>query len=203
MAIINFDCHQAGGDYPSRKSLAEVEADATARCAAEGGQWIGGQADHSGLTIFTWKTYVGLCVADREMNGYDDSDFYMTVYEPATDSFSEIMFATTRGWSYPAMGSSPDATAEVAEKYRAHLAKLAEAACTARAAAEAATPCKGKTLRVVSGRKLPVGTVGECIWYGAGKSYSPSRWAPVPMRVGIRTQDGAVLWTAAGNVVVV
>ena len=78
--------------------------------------------------VWTWLTHVGLCVRDREMNGYDDSDFYMLVYNPDHtddfDMFKEIMFATTRGWSYPAMGSAPDASPEVMKKYEDWKARM-------------------------------------------------------------------------------
>ncbi len=66
----------------------------------------------------TYESHHGLCIADREMNGYDDSDWYMTVWNPETHAPEEIFFATTRGWSYPCYGSSPDATEETMNAYR-------------------------------------------------------------------------------------
>jgi hypothetical protein len=81
-------------------------------------------------------THHGLCLFESERNMYDDSDFFMTVWNPEKGEPETIMFATTRGWSYPCLGSSVDATPEVAEAYntwkkaydrrRKILAKLAE-----------------------------------------------------------------------------
>lgn len=65
------------------------------------------------------EEYKGLCVAEREANYYDDSDFYMTVWDPVGKSAFEVCFATTRGWSYPCYGSSVDASPEVLAEYRA------------------------------------------------------------------------------------
>jgi hypothetical protein len=51
------------------------------------------------------------------MNGYDDSDFYMLVWDPVTVKAERILFATTRGWTYPSCGSKPDATSETLVAY--------------------------------------------------------------------------------------
>jgi hypothetical protein len=56
---------------------------------------------------------------------------------------------------------------------------------------------KGSTLKVVRGRKVPVGTVGVCIWNGEGKKAAWGR------RVGIKDSDGEVHWTAEKNCEVV
>ena len=72
-----------------------------------------------GTDVWTWPTHIGLCIRDREINGYDDSDFYMLVWDPIAKKAEEICFATTRGWTYPAYGSSADATPEVLAEYEA------------------------------------------------------------------------------------
>lgn len=77
--------------------------------------------------VWTWKRLVGLCLEERERNGYDDSDFYMVYWDEVNNRPVETMFATTRGWSYPAMGSSVDATPEIRAKYEAYRAAEAEA----------------------------------------------------------------------------
>jgi hypothetical protein len=71
------------------------------------------------VAIYTWETHKGMCLRDREMNGYDDSDFYMLVWNEEKGCPEEIMFATTRGWSYPSYGSYVDATDDVKAKYQA------------------------------------------------------------------------------------
>lgn len=84
--------------------------------------------------IVLWESEVGLCLSMREANYYDDSDFYMLVWNPVTESAEEIMYATTRGWSYPAMGSFVDATPEVRAAYEAwREKKKAEAIAAGRA----------------------------------------------------------------------
>ena len=31
--------------------------------------------------VWTWETHKGLCIRERESNGYSDSDFYMTIWD--------------------------------------------------------------------------------------------------------------------------
>lgn len=69
--------------------------------------------------VVLYKTHEGLCLREREANYYDDSDFYMLVWDEEAGEPKEIQFGTTRGWCYPCMGSSVDATEEVREKYAA------------------------------------------------------------------------------------
>lgn len=78
--------------------------------------------------VWTWKTHVGLCLEDHEINGYDDSDFYMVVWNEEKQAPERITYATTRGWSYPAYGSYVDATPEVRAKYEAWKAQRDEEA---------------------------------------------------------------------------
>jgi hypothetical protein len=73
--------------------------------------------------IWMWDTHTGLCLEDHEINGHDDSDWYMVVWNPEKQEPERIEFATTRGWTYPAYGSKPDATPEVLAAYKAWLRK--------------------------------------------------------------------------------
>ena len=50
---------------------------------------------------------------------------------------------------------------------------------------------KGTPLRVVRGRKVPVGTRGRCFWIGETKYGT---------RVGLNDAEGTTHWTARGNV---
>lgn len=61
-------------------------------------------------------------------------------------------------------------------------------------ARERNTPLKGRTVEVVRGRNVPIGTTGFVIWFGEGK------WGE---RVGIKDAAGEVFWTAATNVRVI
>ena len=118
--------------------------------------------------FWLYDTHVGLCVAEREMNGYNDSDFYMTVYEPETNSFKEIEFATTRGWSYPCLTSRVDASPEIMEKYKQYLEQLRKERIVAFEALKAKNPTKGKTVKVIRGRKHK-DKVGVIFWRGVNK----------------------------------
>jgi len=72
---------------------------------------------------WTWEEYQGKCIREWENNGYDDSDFYMCVWDEETQAPKSICFATTRGWTYPSYGSFVDATPEVLQAYQAYETK--------------------------------------------------------------------------------
>lgn len=62
-----------------------------------------------------------------------------------------------------------------------------------------------KTVKVVKGRKVPIGTVGECFWMC---SYDNSKYGDpwgiyTTVRIGIKDDDGNVYWTSLNNVEVV
>lgn len=82
--------------------------------------------EHGAGHLVLWHTHAGLCLYDYERNGYDDSDFYMVVWNPEKGAPEEICFASTRGWSYPAYDSKPDATPEVLVAYEAWKVRQAE-----------------------------------------------------------------------------
>lgn len=115
MPIINLG---SSFDYSNGARTPRTEFHPGEYCPLPG---VSGMNDQrQGDTLYT--THHGLCVAERERNMYDDSDFFMTVWDPVSRSAHEIMFATTRGWSYPCMASSVDATPEVQAEYKAYLA---------------------------------------------------------------------------------
>lgn len=62
----------------------------------------------------------GCVVKEREANFYHDSDFYATYWDAETGTFKETLFATTRGWCYPCLGTSVDATPEIMAKWEQH-----------------------------------------------------------------------------------
>lgn len=68
-----------------------------------------------------YETHHGLCLYDYERNGYDDSDWYMVVWDPVTKTSKDVFFATTRGWSYPCYASKADATPEIRAEYAAYV----------------------------------------------------------------------------------
>lgn len=138
-------------------------------------------------------THVGLVLSTGEYNGYDDSDFFAEVWNPVTGAPERIIYATTRGWTYP-NSATVDATPEVRAAYAAWVAKRDAERRAAREAAERKVVRKGKTVKVVRGRKVPKGTTGRVIWLGAGT------WGE---RVGLVDAAGTAHWTALDNVEVV
>ena len=157
--------------------------------------------------IWLYDTHQGLCISEYERNGSDDSDFYMVVWNEEEQKPQAIEFASTRGWSYPCLGSRVDATPEIRAKYEAHMKVVREQEAVAYAAAEARLPKKGRTVKVVAGRKLPKGTLGEVFWTGCNQFrtyYRNGYNRPDPFeRIGIRLQDGSKVFTAGANVEVV
>ena len=94
-----------------------------------------------------------------------------------------------------------DASPEMIAAYMAHIAAEQAAAEKARRESEARraaqraeeerkAPRKGRTLRVVKGRKVPKGTEGVCFWVGE------SQWGK---RVGMKVA-GETVWVDAKNV---
>lgn len=63
------------------------------------------------VLVITARLFVGLVLADRERNYYDDSDFYAVIWSPAKQKLFTHEFATTRaaGGGY----ARPDATPEI------------------------------------------------------------------------------------------
>ena len=67
----------------------------------------------------------GRVLATREMNGYHDSDFYVT-YMTDSGAIVEKQYATTRGWTY-LNGAREDATDDLRLEWRAQIARAQEA----------------------------------------------------------------------------
>lgn len=167
-------------------------------------------ADYPGADglLYMETSHKGLVLGLTERNWRDDSDFLAVVWDVKKSEPHEIEYASTRGWTYP-NGAAVDATPEVVAAYEAHCEAARKREHEAREAADAALPKRGRRVRVVRGRKVPRGTEGEVIWYGAGKNFGPvpryrGGWSTAaPMRVGIKDAAGTVHWTAASNVEVV
>lgn len=139
-------------------------------------------------------THKGLVLALREENGYDDSDFYAVVWDASEGRPRDVLYASTRAWTY-SNGATVDATAAVRAAYDAYLRRQAVERAQALTEREQRTVRKGKTVRVVGGVKVPVGLVGTCHWIGEGYRGRT--------RVGLTTADGTAYWTDVKNVEVV
>lgn len=141
--------------------------------------------------MYLCDTWVGKCLFDYEYNGYDDSDFYMTVWNSEKKAPESLCFASTRGWSYPCYGSWADATPEVIAEYREWLKRTGVESIRSSDIQKAQTVEKGKLIRVVRGRKIAKGTVGYCFWVGRTN---------FGVSVGIQHEDGFREFTALKNV---
>ncbi len=154
-------------------------------------EWRNYYPDPEAFELWLYDTHVGICLFESERNGYNDSDFYMTFWDEETQQPKSYEFASTRGWCYPCLASAADATPEVVAKYDAWDKARRETARRDHEEWLRRQPAKGKTLKVVRGRKVPKGLIGLCIWLGR-TAYGE--------RVGIKTESGEVVWTALSNV---
>lgn len=111
------------------------------------------------VIMWTYETHHGLCISDREHNGYDDSDWYMLVWNEEKQEPQEICFASTRGWTYPCYGSRPDASPETMAKYTAWCEVRDRAAAIQKDIAQSKRVDAGKAVRVIAGRKVKKGSI--------------------------------------------
>lgn len=102
-------------------------------------------------------TETRICVNNREMNGYDDSDFFSTFLIEGTDQFEEIMIGSTRfgGGSYFTKINASD---EGKAMYQAWLGVQS-------AKREALIPRVGKKCIILKSRKNK-DKVGTINWIG-------------------------------------
>lgn len=147
-----------------------------------------------GQTYFLCEQYAGRIVAQRERNYYDDSDFYVIVWDSEKKVPFEVQTWTTRYPSDFLVSEAVDATDEVREEYSAYRKAERERDEEYRRQQEARRPSTGKTIRVFKGRKVAKGTTGKCIWIG-NSGYG--------MRCGLKDDQGNVFWTALSNIEVV
>lgn len=172
--------------------------------------------------IYLKTTHKGLVLNTYERNGRDDSDFYAVVWNEDKGQCEHLLYASTRGWTYP-NGAHIDATPDIVAKVEALEAAAEEKARAKRAAREAATPAKGKTVRVITksrGKDSPeVGEEGT-VFYFAKDRYAPVDRYSTPMqrylrealgfddprknmRVGFKNRDGRTRFVNAMYVEVV
>jgi hypothetical protein len=166
-----------------------------------------------GRDIYLRTTHQGLVLAEREANGYHDSDFYATVWNAEKGKPEEIMWGTTRGWTYPNR-CSVDASPEIKALYEGYSEKQRAEARARYEAEKAKMPEPGRKVRVIKGRKLPIGTIAESVWlgedvykkskYDSGLSgLLPFSYYPDQYRVGLRLLDGSRVFVSAANVEVI
>jgi len=160
--------------------------------------------------LYMETTHRGCVLHLGEHNYYDDSDFYAVVWDAAKGAPVTVTYGTTRAWTYPNT-AQVDATPEVREAYEEYRAQQEAEYNAAKAQAEAAVPYRGKAVKVVHGRKVPVGTTGRVFWFGRDKyarfyGTDTDRYGLPDARyhrVGIETANGERYFTSMKNVEVV
>jgi hypothetical protein len=152
--------------------------------------------------LYMETTYVGCVLQTYEQNGYDDSDFCAIVWDEESQAIKHITYASTRGWTYP-NGASVDATPEVIEKAKAVVKTEILRLMKLRNESEAKRAKLDRQVRVVKGRKVPIGTTGEVGWIGPDKFARVPQFGRAKQRVGIRDLTGKIHYTSEDNVEVV
>lgn len=139
------------------------------------------------------EDYVGCVLGITEHNYYDDSDFCAIVWDDKKQAIEEVCYASSRYWSY-SNDAFVDATPEV-KALAAEYLKKKYIDVYLKAAEELSKKVeKNRLVKVVRGRKVPVGTVGEVFWIGE-KSYGRK----TVTYAGIRTARGEICWTSIEN----
>lgn len=135
--------------------------------------------------------FAGRVLADRERNFYDDSDFYAVVFDGG--QLKTYEYGSTR---FPGGGyAEVDATPEVVEQAEEWLKEWAFAKFAEIIAENARKPEMGKAVRVIRGRKVPLGTEGIIFWLGE-RTYGYRNRVTT---AGIRLDNGAVVFTNVKN----
>jgi hypothetical protein len=140
------------------------------------------------------RDFKGCVLGIREYNGYHDSDFYATVWDEERQCVREIEDGTTRAYA-PSKYSRADATDEVRAKARNWYANNPEIREGARRRLERAFAAIriNDEVKVVAGRKIAKGTIGEVFWIGAD-GFRKNEY-----RIGLRLIDGSRVYTALSN----
>jgi len=147
---------------------------------------------HEGLVLSVEKT------VDRVMSDVYADATYANVWNPETEKIDRVLIGLAfECYQGPWGHAEEDAADAIHEHLARKKAERRAAIVDAAREREAARPAKGKTLRVIKGRKTPIGTTGECIWEGPDKYHAHAH------RVGIKDHRGEVHWTSANNVEVV
>lgn len=144
----------------------------TAECVVnKPGEW-GGDPCAKRTPLFMETKHEGLVVGECERSSSGDSDYYAVIWNDEKAEPYEVLYASTRGWTYP-NSAIVDATGEVREKYDKYIEKMNAISNVNNIKREISAfvedvkiPSKGKVCKVVRGRKVPVGTTGLLFWTG-------------------------------------
>lgn len=156
----------------------------------------------------TRRGFAGCVLGIREHNGYHDSDFFATVWDPVFEVVRVISDGTTRAYA-PSCIHHADASEEVKAKANAWKLQAARPGARAHLEKRALTPRAGRKVRVVKGRKVKVGTEGWIVREADtqfGKSVLIAREGTAGRQFGIpaELESGKNWqWTPIENVAVV
>lgn len=156
----------------------------------------------------TRRGFAGCVLGIREHNGYHDSDFFATVWDPVFEVVRSISDGTTRAYA-PSLIQRADASEEVRAKANAWTLQAARPGARAHLEKRALTPRVGRKVRVVKGRKVKVGTEGWIVREADtqfGKSVLIAREGTAGRQFGIpaELESGKNWqWTSIENVAVV
>jgi hypothetical protein len=138
-----------------------------------------------------YEMYTGLVLSTRERNYYDDSDFYIVVWDHEQGKPKEVNTWTTRYPSDHIVKEERDATDDIEKLYGEYLAAERAKEEAAEARREAMRLSKGKDVVVVKGRKVAKGTEGRIFWLG------DNGWG---LSAGLELLNGDRVFTAASNI---
>lgn len=145
-----------------------------------------GEISHAGLVLKLGE-YSFDC-------GYETAS-YAVVWNQERAAPETVELGSTR--SATTHAATVDATPEILAAYQERRENIAAAMKAERDAEEKelqdAIPSRGKAVRVVRGRKVPIGTEARVFWYG-DSGFGPS--------VGLELVNGSKVFTAAKNVLV-
>jgi hypothetical protein len=147
-------------------------------------------------------TYENRVLYDGERNFYDDSDFYVVVWDEEAGKMRNITYATTRAWTYANSASidfTPESDPEGWVNMVATLKETMLPAARANLLERNSKPEVGDEVRVVHGPGID--TIGTVFWIGKARG---GRGA---VRVGVSASGEKVngkypdaIWTLLTNI---
>jgi hypothetical protein len=186
----------------------ELDQVAAGKARFEGRDKIGYRGNPGAYYV----AHEGTTLTSRERNYYDDSDFYALYWDADAGTIGTTTYATTRGGGTDDNYVTVDPTPEVLDAVRAWQAqqnydalRAAELRDWTAAADAVVDPArKGQRVKIVKGRKVPIGTEGTVFWVGQERTYRPVyrngyNQPEDAARIGLKDAAGEVFWTAAAN----
>lgn len=129
--------------------------------------------------------YVGCVLSTYERNGYYDSDFYADCWDEERQEVVTVEYASTRGYCGNSYASVDYTVENLRKAYRFYWHEARHFFDETENIAQAKAVRKGDTVKVVRGRKVPIGTVGKVFWVGTRyNQYSRTDEKRVGIEVG-------------------